>query len=120
MTLLSTAVTLLLSSPVPVKARTYCTGSPFSVPVKLASPCAVFPCWLLSANVPVRLTVPSASQGLDSRPARLGTGRFELGGFPLEGDDRGRAATAVVAAVGFRFFLLGDRREIVVAGREVV
>ena len=43
MTLSSTAVTLLLSSPVPVNCRMYCTGSSFSVPVRFAWPCAELP-----------------------------------------------------------------------------
>ena len=71
-TLLSTAVTLPLSLPLPANEMRYCTGESFSVPVRLACPCALLPCWLLIWNVPVRFTEPSASHVTSSGPNPAG------------------------------------------------
>src|SRR6266850_1343421 len=73
-TLLTTALTLPLSSPVPVKSSTYCTGSSSSVPVSVAWPVAEPPCWLVIANVPVRLTEPVTSQESGGVDANQGNG----------------------------------------------
>src|SRR6266850_3733278 len=73
-TLLTTALTLPLSSPVPVKSNTYCTGSSSSVPVSVAWPVAEPPCWLVIANVPVRLTEPVTSQESGGVDANQGNG----------------------------------------------
>src|SRR6185295_12038871 len=62
-TLSSKPVTSPKKSIVAVKAIRYWTGTPPRVPLRLACPTAVSPCWSLITNDPARLTEPVTSHG---------------------------------------------------------